>query len=102
MTILAPLMTDIRPLRAHCTGSVVVPGEGRWLQALADVGLDPADEPAAIAFPADPFDIAAILAFAGNAALRTVRAEDLDEDADVREAIVIAAPRRPRRFRRTS
>ncbi len=103
MTILVPLMTDIRPLRAHCTGPVVVPGEKRWDDALDRLGLDadPDTAPAAVAFPADPFDIATILAFAGNAHLRVLHADELEEGDDVRDALVIARVERPRRFRRT-
>ena len=101
MTILAPLLSDIRPLRAHCTGTVVVAGERRWPEVLEALGLDPADAPAAVAFPADPFDHAAIRAFATTAVLRTVAAEDAGAD-DVRDAIVVAAPERPERFRRAS
>ena len=102
MTILVPLMTDIRPLRAHCTGPVVVPGEKRWDDALDRLGLDagPDTAPAAIAFPADRFDIATILAFAGNAHLRVLHADALEEGDDVRDALVIARAERPKRFRR--
>ena len=102
MTILVPLMTDIRPLRAHCTGPVVVPGEKRWDDALTRLGLDadPACAPAAIAFPADPFDIATILAFAGNAHLRVLHAGELEDGDDVGDALIVARAERPRRFRR--
>ena len=92
MTILAPPLSDIRPLRAHTTGAVVVAGERRWPEVLAALGLDAADAPAAVAFPADPFDRAAVDAFAATAMLRTVPAGDLEDEDDVRGAIVVAAP----------
>ena len=91
MTILAPLLTDIRPLRAHCTGAVVVAGERRWPEVLASLGLDPAGAPAAVVLAADPFDRATVHAFAGTAMLRTVRAEDLEREDDLGDAIVVAA-----------
>jgi hypothetical protein len=101
MTILVPLLCDIRPLRAHCTGAVVVAGERRWPEVLEAHGLDPAAAPAAVAFAADPFDHAAIRAFATTAVLRVVDAGDAGNE-DVRDAIVIAAPERRERLRRAS
>ena len=92
MTILAPLLSDIRPLRAHCTGAVVVSGERRWSEVLEALGLDLADAPAAVAFPADAFDVATVRAFASTAMLRTVEAADVEAGDGLRDAVVVAAP----------
>ena len=56
--------TDIRPLRAHCTGDVVVPGERIWDEVLTGwAGLDDGRAPAAVVFPASAYDLVAVLSY---------------------------------------
>lgn len=77
---------DIRPLRAHCTGDVVVPGERVWDDVLATwEGLGSGQEPAAVIFPASEYDLVATrsyVRFAGLDAILvgTPEAEVLPED----------------------
>ena len=64
---------DIRPLRAHCTGDVVVPGERIWDEVLADWGgLDEGQEPVAVIFPASDYDLVAVLSYVRYAGLEVV------------------------------
>lgn len=65
--------TDLRPLRAHCTGEVVVAGEGSWTDALdAWGGLEPGAEPVAVVYPASDHDVAAVRSYARYAGLDAV------------------------------
>jgi hypothetical protein len=63
---------DIRPLRAHCTGDVVVPGERIWTEVLATWGLDEGRQPAAVIFPASDYDLVAVLSYVAYAGLTPV------------------------------
>lgn len=77
---------DIRPLRAHCTGHVVVPDERIWDEVLAGWdGLGAGSEPAAVVFPASDYDLVAVLSYVRCAGLHavlagTADAADLPED----------------------
>ena len=88
--------TDIRPLRAHCTGDVVIPGERIWDEVLATWdGLGNGREPAAMIFPASEYDLVAVLSyvrFAGLGAILdgTPEAEALPEDLS--ETVLIHRP----------
>jgi hypothetical protein len=79
-------IADIRPLRAHCTGDVVVPGERVWAEVLAGWGeLDAGSEPAAVVFAASEYDVVAVLAYVRYAGLNAVlegspEAGDLPDD----------------------
>jgi hypothetical protein len=65
--------TDIRPLRAHCTGDVVIPGERIWDDVLATwETLMPGQEPAAVVFPASDYDLVAALSYVRYAGLDAV------------------------------
>jgi len=78
--------TDIRPLRAHCTGDVVVPGERVWDDVLAAWdGAGAGPEPAAVIFPASDYDLVAVLSYVRFAGLTAVlegspEASDLPDD----------------------
>jgi hypothetical protein len=63
---------DIRPLRAHTTGDVVVPGERIWSEVLATWDLDDGREPAAVIFPASDYDLVAVLSYVAYAGLKPV------------------------------
>jgi hypothetical protein len=64
---------DIRPLRAHCTGDVVVPGERVWDEVLATWdGLGDGRQPAAVVFPAGDNDLVAVLSYVAYAGLEAV------------------------------
>ena len=67
---------DIRPLRAHCTGDVVVPDERIWDEVLAGWdGLETGgSEPAAVVFPAGDYDLVAVLSYVRYAGLDAVLA----------------------------
>ena len=66
---------DIRPLRAHCTGDVVVPDERIWDEVLTGWdGLDAAQAPAAVVFPASDYDLVAVLSYVRYAGLEAVLA----------------------------
>ena len=73
MLLIDPGCTDIRPLRAHCTGDVVIPGERVWDEVLATwEGLDDGQAPAAVVFPASAYDVVAVLSYVEHAGLRAV------------------------------
>jgi hypothetical protein len=82
---------DLRPLRAHCTGDVVVPGERVWDAALEDCGLTAGREPAAVVYPADDFDVVTAAAYVRLVGLDAVRAGDELPD-DPQEAVVVLEP----------
>jgi hypothetical protein len=65
--------TDLRPLRAHCTGDVVVPGERIWPEVLDGwSGLAAGQEPAAVIYPASEYDVAAVRSYVAYAGLDVV------------------------------
>jgi hypothetical protein len=75
MLLSDPQTADIRPLRAHCAGDVVVPGERIWDEVLAAWGgLEPGQEPAAVIFPAGDYDLVAVLSYVRYAGLEAVLA----------------------------
>ena len=77
---------DLRPLRAHTTGDVVVPGERVWDEVLAMWdGLSDGQQPAAVVFPAGDYDVVAVLSYVRYAGLDavlagTAEAQDLPDD----------------------
>ena len=74
---------DIRPLRAHCTGDVVIPGERVWDDVLATWDtLEPGQEPAAVIFPASDYDLVAVLSYVRYAGLDAI-VEDSAEAGDL-------------------
>jgi hypothetical protein len=77
---------DIRPLRAHCTGDVVVPGERIWTEVLGTWGLDDGREPAAVIFPASDYDLVAVLSYVAYAGLEPVL-EDTPDAASLPEDV---------------
>jgi hypothetical protein len=90
--LLADVTTaDLRPLRAHCTGDVVVPGERVWAAALDACDLRPGLEPAAVVFPADDYDVVAVAAFARHLGLEAVGAGE-PLPADPSRAVVVLEP----------
>ena len=100
MTTTDPAPKDIRPLRAHCTGPVVVPGERGFAEALSAWDVAPDDVPAAVAFPVDGFDVAAIRAFARYADLRVVTQDEAPSADGLAGAVLVAGVARARRFDR--
>ena len=87
---------DIRPLRAHCTGDVVVPGERIWDEVLeAWDGLSGGREPAAVIFPASDYDLVAVLSYVRFAGLDAV-IEDTPEaaalPADLSRTVLVHRP----------
>ena len=86
MLLIDPGTADIRPLRAHCTGDVVVRGERVWDEVLATWdGLDDGRQPAAVVFPAGDYDLVAVLSYVRYAGLTAIvdgtpEAVDLPED----------------------
>jgi hypothetical protein len=86
MLLIDPSSADLRPLRAHCTGDVVVPGERVWDEVLATWdGLADGQEPAAVIFPAGDYDLVAVLSYVRYAGLEaildgTAEAGDLPDD----------------------
>lgn len=71
----APAAPDVRPLRAHCTGDVVIPGERIWDEVLASWGgLEDGRQPAAVIFVASDYDLVAVLSYVRYAGLRAVMA----------------------------
>jgi hypothetical protein len=96
MLELATPPADLRPLRAHCSGDLVVAGEPGWDAALRTWdGLEPGDEPAAIAFPAGGYDERAVLDYVRFAGLRTVRAGSDDPDDDLDGVVLVHRPATP-------
>ena len=86
---------DLRPLRAHTTGDVVVPGERVWNAALEGWDLDEGREPAAVVFPADEFDVAAVRSYARAAGLRIVVAGTEEAErltGDLGETVLVERP----------
>ena len=76
MLLTGPHTADIRPLRAHCSGDVVVPGERIWDEVLATWGgLESGQDPAAVIFPAGDYDLVAIMSYVRYAGLEAVVAE---------------------------
>jgi FAD/FMN-containing dehydrogenase len=69
MTIETP-KTDIRRLRAGCRGSIIGPGEPGWDEGRKAFNLTLDQRPAAIAFPPDEADVAAVVRFARENGLR--------------------------------
>jgi hypothetical protein len=82
---------DLRPLRAHCTGDVVVPGERVWPAALDACDLPDGPEPAAVVFPADDYDVVAVAAFARHLGLEAVQA-GAAMPSDPARAVVVLEP----------
>ena len=88
--------TDIRPLRAHCTGDVVIPGERIWDEVLGTWdGLPNGQDPAAVIFPASEYDLVAVLSYVRFAGLRAIldgtpEAEALPEDLG--ETVLVHRP----------
>src|SRR3954471_4838138 len=66
----AMLTTAHSPLAEALTGSVVLPGDPGWDDARSAFNLLLDQHPAAVAFPADAQDVAAAVAYAGQAGLR--------------------------------
>jgi len=64
------LTTAHSPLAEALTGSVVLPGDPGWDDARSAFNLLLDQHPAAVAFPADAQDVAAAVAYAGQAGLR--------------------------------
>ena len=92
--LLAPtpdLTADIRPLRAHCAGDVVVPGERVWPAAVAAWGLGEDDAPAAIVFPAGDYDVVAVMGFTRYLGLDVVLEGD-ELPADPSGAVLVHTP----------
>ena len=85
------LTADLRPLRVHCTGDVVVPGERVWLEALGACDLEPGCEPAAVVFPANEYDVVVAAAYARHVGLEAVQAGD-ELPADPSGAVVVLEP----------
>jgi hypothetical protein len=87
---------DIRPLRAHCTGDVVVPGERVWDEVLATWdGLDDGQEPAAVIFPASEYDVVAVLSYVRYAGLEAVlggTAEAAELPDDLSDTVLVHRP----------
>ena len=87
---------DIRPLRAHCTGDVVVPGERIWDEVLATWdGLDAGQQPAAVIFPASDYDLVAVLSYVRYAGLDAVldgTPEAGALPADLSETVLVHRP----------
>jgi hypothetical protein len=87
---------DIRPLRAHCTGDVVVPDERIWDEVLGGWdGLDAGAEPAAVVFPAGDYDLVAVLSYVRYAGLRAVLAgtpEAADLPEDLSKTVLVHQP----------
>jgi hypothetical protein len=73
MLLIDRTTADIRPLRAHCTGDVVVPGERIWQEVLATwEAVEAGQEPAAVIFPASDYDLVAVLSYVRYAGLEAV------------------------------
>ena len=88
---------DIRPLRAHCTGDVVVPDERIWDEVLAAWGgLDTAaGEPAAVVFPASDYDLVAVLSYVRFAGLQAVLSDTPEArslPADLSQTVLVHRP----------
>jgi hypothetical protein len=96
MLLTEPHTADIRPLRAHCTGDVVVPGERIWDEVLGSWGgLDAGQEPAAVIFPASDYDLVAVLSYVRYAGLRAVLAgtpEAAELPADLSATVLVHRP----------
>ncbi len=100
LTLDRPPAADLRPLRAHTTGDVVVPGERVWAEVLAALGLGDG-APAAVVFPASDYDVAAVRSFVRYVGLRAADAGgELPED--LTDTVVLTRPGTPPpwRFRR--
>lgn len=83
-----PAVADIRPLRAHCSGDVVVPGERVWPDAVAAWGLSEDEAPAAVVFPAGDYDVVAVMGFTRYLGLDVVLEGD-DLPADPSRAVLV-------------
>ena len=84
---------DIRPLRAHCTGDVVVPGERIWPEVVAAWdGLEPGREPAAIVYPASDYDLSAVLSYVRYAGLTAVLEGTDPVPADLDGVVLVRRP----------
>jgi hypothetical protein len=96
MLLTEPHTADIRPLRAHCTGDVVVPGERIWDEVLAAWGgLDAGQEPAAVIFPASDYDLVAVVSYVRYAGLQAVLAGTPDAaelPADLSATVLVHRP----------
>ena len=94
--LLADRTTDIRPLRAHCTGDVVIPGERDWDDVLATwAEVEPGQEPAAVIFPASDYDLVAVLSYVRYAGLDAIieGSEDAGElPDDLSRSVLVHRP----------
>jgi hypothetical protein len=91
MLLLETTSADLRPLRAHCTGDVVVAGERVWEEALADCGLGAGREPAAVVYPANEYDVVAVAAFARYLGLEAVQVGE-QLPAELGDTVVVHQP----------
>jgi len=101
LTLDRPPAADLRPLRAHTTGDVVVPGERVWGEVLAALDLPDGGAPAAVVFPANDYDVAAVRSFVRYVGLQAAEAGD-DLPGDLARTVVVMEPGTPPpwRFRR--
>src|SRR3954447_7503990 len=67
MSILDPARTDLRDL---CGGAVAIPGDDGYDAARQAFNLAVDQRPAAVAFPADPSEVADVVRYARSAGLR--------------------------------
>ena len=93
MLLIDPSSADIRPLRAHCTGDVVVPGERVWDDVLATWdGLEEGQQPAAVVYPASDYDLVAVLSYVRYAGLEAIvsgSAEAADLPGDLSSTVLV-------------
>ena len=101
LTLDRPPAADLRPLRAHTAGDVVVPGERVWDDVLASLDLPAGAAPAAVVFPASDFDVAAVRSFVSYVGLEAADAGD-DVPDDLSRTVLVLEPGTPPpwRFRR--
>ena len=85
--------TDIRPLRAHCTGDVVIPGERIWSEVLeAWDGLEDGQEPAAVIFPASDYDLVAVRSYVAYAGMDVVIEGSGELPDDLSDVVLVHRP----------
>ena len=98
MLLVDRITTDIRPLRAHCTGDVVMPGERVWDEVLAAWQLSEERAPVAVIFPAGDYDLVAVLsyvAFAGLHAVLEGTPDAADLPDELGETVLVHRPATP-------